>query len=124
MVSGLLLLSILLFAANAQAAPPNCANYPPSYFVNDDSNCQAYWYCANASSQPQPGMCSVPYNFNQAGQVCDHPTNFPCSVTPPAAPPNCANYPPSYFINDNSNCQAYWYSKEITILLSDVETYT
>jgi len=85
----LILLSMLLFAATVTAqcppttpapppGPPNCANYPNGYFVNDNSNCQAYWYCANNNSQPQPGMCPEPYNFDQSSQLCNHPDLFPC----------------------------------------------
>lgn len=58
--------------------PPNCANYSPGYFVNDPTDCQAYFYCADAVSPPYPGRCEVPYNFDQSNQLCNHPNNYPC----------------------------------------------
>ncbi|KAG4076789.1 hypothetical protein HA402_009135 [Bradysia odoriphaga] len=75
-------MTVILLSAYAMAALPNCANYRPGFFVNDPSNCQAYWYCANAQSQPQPGVCPLPYHFDQANQLCNHPNTYPCSNNP------------------------------------------
>ncbi|XP_037052521.1 uncharacterized protein LOC119086052 [Bradysia coprophila] len=79
----LLTTAVIFLSAYATASPPNCAHYPPGFFVNDPSNCQAYWYCANAQSPPQPGRCAVPFNFDQANQLCNFPEVFPCYVTSP-----------------------------------------
>lgn len=58
--------------------PPNCAYYPDGHFVNDNSNCQAWFHCANANSQPRPGLCPLPYNFDEEKQMCSHPLVYPC----------------------------------------------
>ncbi|XP_037025047.1 pathogenesis-related protein 1-like [Bradysia coprophila] len=78
---------IVLISASAMAvALPNCADFPDGFFVNDPSNCQAYWYCHNAQSVPQPGLCNLPYNFDQSRQLCNHPDTFPCYDGPPTTP--------------------------------------
>lgn len=83
-----LLLSIGFLAATVTAqcpsttpvapGPPKCANYPDGYFINDFSNCQAYFFCPNATSPPYPGKCLEPYNFDQTQQLCNHPDDYSC----------------------------------------------
>lgn len=74
----LLATAVILLSAYTTALP-NCANYPDVYFINDPSNCQAYWFCADPQSAPIPDRCPLPYNFDQANQLCNHPDEFPCS---------------------------------------------
>lgn len=79
---------LALVTANAHAhcptttlvssVPPKCLNYPNGYFINDFSNCQAYYFCPNILSPPYPGKCLVPYNFDQTRQMCNHPDNYAC----------------------------------------------
>ncbi|KAG4080142.1 hypothetical protein HA402_008213, partial [Bradysia odoriphaga] len=125
------LIILLITNTIVTLALPNCANYPSGHFVNDPSNCQAYWYCADANSVPHAANCPVPFNFNEARQLCDHPSNFQCSQTTPLpslptpptsqtpnipAIPNCENYPPGRFVNDPSSCEAYWYCADANSL--------
>lgn len=58
--------------------PPNCAHYPPMYFVNDPSDCQAYFFCESADSLPIRGKCPLPLNFDQGNQLCNNPDDYPC----------------------------------------------
>lgn len=58
--------------------PPKCSDYPNGYFINDFSNCQAYYFCPHILSPPYPGKCLVPYNFDQTHQMCNHPDNYAC----------------------------------------------
>ncbi len=84
----LLLLSIAFLATTVTThcptttpvapGPPKCADYPDGYFINDYSNCQAYYFCPNATSPPYPGKCSEPYNFDQNSQLCNHPDDYEC----------------------------------------------
>lgn len=85
----MLLPSLIVFIATTVSAqcpsttpvspgPPKCADYPDGYFINDFSDCQAYFFCPNATSPPYPGKCSVPYNFDQTHQMCSHPDEYSC----------------------------------------------
>ncbi|KAG4077472.1 hypothetical protein HA402_002899 [Bradysia odoriphaga] len=85
----ILLATIIVLLANSVIAncptttpvapgPPKCADYPDGYFINDFSDCQAYYFCPHPTSPPYPGKCSAPYNFDQTHQMCNHPDNYTC----------------------------------------------
>lgn len=57
---------------------PKCADYPDGYLINDFTNCQAYFFCPNATSPPYARKCSEPFNFDQNHQICNHPDNYTC----------------------------------------------
>lgn len=87
-----MLLSIVLFVTTVTTSPvptniltddgpTSCVGYPDNYFFNDKFTCQGYFYCANNNSQPSPGTCLKPYNFDQENQQCSHPDIHPCHVS-------------------------------------------
>lgn len=65
--------------------PPTskCTGLPNGHFINNPVNCQAYWVCWN--ELPFNGTCPPDFNFNETGQLCDYPENYPCNqfICPP-----------------------------------------
>ena len=84
---------IAAVVAQCQTQPPNCANYPSNYFINNPSDCRAYWLCLNPTSQAIAGLCPEGYNFDQANQLCNHPYNFPCQLPTPCPQPTTTTRP-------------------------------
>lgn len=62
-------------------SPPKCADYPDGYFINDYTDCQAYFFCPSAKSPPHRGKCLDDYNFDQTRQICNHPDEYPCALS-------------------------------------------
>jgi len=122
----LFILSTIFFATTilAENLPPNCADHPDDFFVNNPKNCAAYWYCAHAEADPLDGSCDAGYNFNQRDQICDLPENYPCSdeepedpepedpepEDPPPQPPRsvCEGHPNGRLVNNPTACRSFF----------------
>lgn len=73
-LSTILLATIVL----GQSDPPDCAEFPDEFFVNNPDNCRAYWFCQDALTPPRESMCPEGFHFDQGEQICNLPENYPC----------------------------------------------
>lgn len=54
-----------------------CREIKGSYFFQDPQSCPGYYLCLNGTVSH--GECSIEYNFNEAKQLCDLPSNTRCA---------------------------------------------
>ncbi|XP_055535898.1 peritrophin-44-like [Wyeomyia smithii] len=72
----ILLLIAVLFVTCSDQQRNRCLGVPDGTFINDFSDCDAYFVCARNSMVR--GRCAAGFYFNEEEQKCDHPWNVTC----------------------------------------------
>ncbi|XP_055535899.1 probable chitinase 10 [Wyeomyia smithii] len=72
----ILLLIAVLFVTCSNQQRNRCLGVPDGTFINDFSDCDAYFVCARNSMVR--GRCAAGFYFNEKDQKCDHVWNVTC----------------------------------------------